>query len=162
MVYQFLTVHRQNKMSRIMRKESLWHKWTAKVQSSLHIRAVSPEPMLFGHVSGKPKGNFRQRTRRGLAKGQRMRTERLISQKVRKAFFSRHGTNHSNRNEKMKKKKKTKKKNVPSEKNVCEGIWQYLEKKKKNALSYDSNQPAHPRSLIRVFVFRIKKFCILC
>ena len=26
----------------------------------------------------------------------------------------------------------------------------------------DSNQPAHPRSLIKVFVVRMKKFCVLC
>ena len=29
---------------------------------SLHIRAASPEPMLFAQVSGRPKGNFNQKT----------------------------------------------------------------------------------------------------
>ena len=36
---------------------------TAKVQASLRIRAVSPEPLLFAHVIGRPRGNFSQRTR---------------------------------------------------------------------------------------------------
>ena len=35
----------------------------AKVQASLRIRAVSPEPLLFAHVSGRPRGHFSQRTR---------------------------------------------------------------------------------------------------
>ena len=29
----------------------------------MRIRAVAPEPMLFGHVSGRARGNFNQRTR---------------------------------------------------------------------------------------------------
>ena len=33
----------------------LWHMRTTKVQARLHIRAVSPEPMLFSHISGRPK-----------------------------------------------------------------------------------------------------------
>ena len=37
--------------------------WTAKVQASLCIRAVSPEPMLFAQISGRPRGKFSQRTR---------------------------------------------------------------------------------------------------
>ena len=35
----------------------------AKVQTSLRIRAVSPEPPLFAHTSSELRGTFRQKTR---------------------------------------------------------------------------------------------------
>ena len=35
----------------------------AKVQASLHIRAVSPEPSLLAHTSIESKGTFRQKAR---------------------------------------------------------------------------------------------------
>ena len=35
----------------------------AKVQSSLRIRAVSPEPSLLAHTSSESRGTFRQKTR---------------------------------------------------------------------------------------------------
>ena len=35
----------------------------AKVQASLHIRAVSPEPSLLAHTSSESRGTFRQKTR---------------------------------------------------------------------------------------------------
>ena len=35
----------------------------AKVQASLRIRAVSPEPPLLAHASSKPRGTFRQKAR---------------------------------------------------------------------------------------------------
>ena len=35
----------------------------AKVQGSLHIRAVSPEPQLLAHTSIESRGTFRQKTR---------------------------------------------------------------------------------------------------
>ena len=35
----------------------------AKVQASLRIRAVSPEPSLLAHTSSESKGTFRQKTR---------------------------------------------------------------------------------------------------
>ena len=38
----------------------------------------SGEPALFAQVSGRPWGNFSQRTRRDLAKGPGIHTERLI------------------------------------------------------------------------------------
>ena len=44
------------------------HMLTAEVQSSkLGIYTVLPEPMLFAHVSGKPRENFSQRTRHGVS-----------------------------------------------------------------------------------------------
>ena len=35
----------------------------AKVQASLRIRAVSPEPLLLAHTSSESRGSFRQETR---------------------------------------------------------------------------------------------------
>ena len=35
----------------------------AKVQASLHIRAVSPEPSLLPHTSSESRGTFRQKAR---------------------------------------------------------------------------------------------------
>ena len=35
----------------------------AKVQASLRIRAVSPEPLLLAHTSSKSRGTFRQKAR---------------------------------------------------------------------------------------------------
>ena len=35
----------------------------AKVQASLRIRAVSPEPPLLAHTSSEPRGTFRQKAR---------------------------------------------------------------------------------------------------
>ena len=35
----------------------------AKVQASLRIRAVSPEPSLLAHISSESRGTFRQKTR---------------------------------------------------------------------------------------------------
>ena len=35
----------------------------AKVQASLHIRAVSPEPSLLAHISSESRGTFRQKAR---------------------------------------------------------------------------------------------------
>ena len=36
---------------------------TAKVQASLRIRAVSPEPSLLAHISSESSGTFRQKAR---------------------------------------------------------------------------------------------------
>ena len=57
---------------------------TAKVQSSLCFRAVSLEPVLLAHVSGRPRENFSQST-----KGPGMRTEILVRREVRKTHISR-------------------------------------------------------------------------
>ena len=35
----------------------------AKVQASLHIRAVSPEPPLLAHTSNESRGTFKQKAR---------------------------------------------------------------------------------------------------
>ena len=35
----------------------------AKVQASLRIRAVSPEPLLLAHISSESRGTFRQKAR---------------------------------------------------------------------------------------------------
>ena len=44
----------------------IWYlspKWAAKVQASLRIRAVSPEPPLLTHTSSESRGTFRQKAR---------------------------------------------------------------------------------------------------
>ena len=57
-----------------MGKELLQDIRTAKVQASLRISAVSPEPMLFIHLSGRPMGNFSQRTCQMASLGDRVGT----------------------------------------------------------------------------------------
>ena len=44
-------------MSQLMRLWFLSHRWSAKAQASLRIRAVSPEPSLFTHLKYGPTKN---------------------------------------------------------------------------------------------------------
>ena len=50
-------------MGRVRRIWYLSHMRAAKVQASLLIRAVSPEPPLLAHTSSESSGTFRQKTR---------------------------------------------------------------------------------------------------
>ena len=50
-------------MDRVKRIWYLSPMRAAKVQASLHIRAVSPEPSLLAHTSRESKGTFRQKAR---------------------------------------------------------------------------------------------------
>ena len=50
-------------LDRVKRIWYLSHMRAAKVQASLRIRAVSPEPSLLAHTSSESKGTFRQKTR---------------------------------------------------------------------------------------------------
>ena len=50
-------------MDRVKRIWYLSHMRAAKVQASLRIRAVSPEPSLLAHTSTESRGTFRQKTR---------------------------------------------------------------------------------------------------
>ena len=50
-------------MDRIKRIWYLSHMRAAKVQASLRIRAVSPEPPLLAHTSSESRGTFRQKAR---------------------------------------------------------------------------------------------------
>ena len=50
-------------MDRVKRIWYLSHIWAAKVQASLRIRAVSPEPLLLAHISSESRGTFRQKAR---------------------------------------------------------------------------------------------------
>ena len=50
-------------MGRVKRIWYLSPMRTAKVQASLRIRAVSPEPPLLAHTSSEPRGTFRQKAR---------------------------------------------------------------------------------------------------
>ena len=48
------------------RVERIWYLWptrAAKVQASLGIHAVSPEPSLLAHTSSESRGTFRQKAR---------------------------------------------------------------------------------------------------
>ena len=51
------------KMGRAKRIWYLSHMRAAKVQASLRIRAVSPEPPLLAHTSSESRGTFRQKAR---------------------------------------------------------------------------------------------------
>ena len=50
-------------MGRAKRIWYLSHMRAAKVQASLRIRAVSPEPSLLAHTSSESRGTFRQKAR---------------------------------------------------------------------------------------------------
>ena len=52
-----------DQMGRIKRIWYLSPMWAAKIQASLHIRAVSPEPPLLTHTSSESRGTFRQKAR---------------------------------------------------------------------------------------------------
>ena len=54
---------RRRNMSRVKRIWYLSPMRAAKVQASLHIRAVSPEPPLLAHTSSESRGTFRQKAR---------------------------------------------------------------------------------------------------
>ena len=60
-----LRIEQWNKynMDRVTRIWYLSPMRAAKVQASLRIRAVSPEPSLLAHTSSKSRGTFRQKTR---------------------------------------------------------------------------------------------------
>ena len=50
-------------MDRVKRIWYLSHMRAAKVQVSLRVRAVSPEPSLLAHTSSESSGTFRQKAR---------------------------------------------------------------------------------------------------
>ena len=50
-------------MDHVKRIWYLLHMRAAKVQASLRIRAVSPEPSLLAHTSSESRGTFRQKSR---------------------------------------------------------------------------------------------------
>ena len=52
-----------DKLDRVKRIWYLSPMRTAKVQASLRIRAVSPEPSLLAHTSSESRGTFRQKAR---------------------------------------------------------------------------------------------------
>ena len=52
-----------NNMDRVKRIRYLSPMRAAKVQASLRIRAVSPEPSLLAHKSSESRGTFRQKAR---------------------------------------------------------------------------------------------------
>ena len=53
----------QNHLDRVKRIWYLSPMRAAKVQASLRIRAVSPEPSLLAHTSSESRGTFRQKAR---------------------------------------------------------------------------------------------------
>ena len=66
--WEFSTVHFANHliscyMDRVKRIWYLLPMPAAKVQASLRIRAVSPEPPLIAHTSSESRGTFRQKAR---------------------------------------------------------------------------------------------------
>ena len=64
-LYQFLIIAYRFTlyMDRVKRIWYLSPMRAAKVQASLRIRAVSPEPSLLAHTSSESRGTFRQKTR---------------------------------------------------------------------------------------------------
>ena len=60
---QFFLLHFSSYLGRVKRIWYLSPMRAAKVQASLRIRAVSPEPPLFAHTNSESRGTFRQKTR---------------------------------------------------------------------------------------------------
>ena len=56
-------IYYQRKMGCVKRIWYLSPMQAAKVQASLRIRAVSPEPSLLAHISSESRGTFRQKAR---------------------------------------------------------------------------------------------------
>ena len=59
-------MHNTKQISELGRAKRIWylsHMRAAKVQASLRIRAVSPEPPLLAHTSSESRGTFRQKAR---------------------------------------------------------------------------------------------------
>ena len=70
MCFNFLCIHKgvsnhaiNKHMDRVKRIWYLSPMRAAKVQASLHIRTVSPEPPLLAHTSSESRGSFRQKAR---------------------------------------------------------------------------------------------------
>ena len=59
----YLSVQHHIQLDRVKRIWYLSPMRAAKVQASLRIRAVSPEPSLLAHTSSESRGTFRQKTR---------------------------------------------------------------------------------------------------
>ena len=57
------TFPEEGEMNRVKRIWYLSPMRAAKVQASMHIRAVSPEPSLLAHRSSESRGTFRQKAR---------------------------------------------------------------------------------------------------
>ena len=59
-VYHNIAIHNMDRVKRIWYLSPMR---AAKVQASLRIRAVSPEPSLLAHTSSESRGTFRQKAR---------------------------------------------------------------------------------------------------
>ena len=159
-------------MDRVKRIWYLSPMRAAKVQASLRIRAVSPEPPLLAHTSSESRGTFRQKARSlaplngwtcavkichdGMLEDT---SAHVVSQYTIVCFFS-----HLCRNPFTKLKRL-------STRNLCKVsflFYQYCTESKIEpphnktnkmvcATSEDSDQPEHPSSPIRVFAVRMKK-----
>ena len=71
-------MHRCEKFYHLDRVKRIWYlspMRAAKVQASLRIRAVSPEPPLLAHTSTESRGTFRQKTMAGHAQLKFVMTE---------------------------------------------------------------------------------------
>ena len=62
-MYEYLQAIQRNYLGRAKRIWYLSPMRAAKVQASLRIRAVSPEPSLLAYTSSESRGTFRQKTR---------------------------------------------------------------------------------------------------
>ena len=62
-VYKYMCSCLSDYLDRVKRIWYLLPMRAAKVQASLRIRAVSPEPSLLAHASSEPRGTFRQKAR---------------------------------------------------------------------------------------------------
>ena len=74
--------------SRVARKQPLLHMQTTKVQASLRIRVISPEPLLFTHIICESRETFSPR----INVPNPLSIETLKLRTVRVPLFLRHGT----------------------------------------------------------------------
>ena len=143
-------------MDRVKRIWYLSPMRAAKVQASLRIRAVSPEPSLLAHTSSESRGTFRQRKpdpwpfwMAGHAQLKFVMAECSKTQ----IRLTRHKWSTCTQTQNI----------LKLLYHACKKYWAATWQNHQCgcAPSEDSDQPGHPPSLIRVFAVRMKKAWVL-
>ena len=125
----------------------------AKVQASLRIRAVSPEPPLLAHTSSESRGTFKQKARSlaplyGWACAVKICNDGMLED-----------TNSLDGAQIMHQILQHITTITESDFSIWAATWQ--NQQNECAPSEDPDQPGHPPSLIRVFAVRMKKAWVL-
>ena len=138
----------------------------AKVQASLRIRAVSPEPLLLAHTSNESRGTFRQKARslaplNGWACAVEICHDGMLedtnSLDGAHTVFATLETKQKKKKKKKKKKKNNLRKNELFQifQNICEMSGSTTKQTKLSLRTAKTQQPEHPSSLIRAISVRL-------